>query len=111
MWAVQTLEVEMNISQDQAAILALKHISKARSTDFEDCIKELTTNFKDYIPFDTLPEDGLVYWKLDGNPSDYWFVLMPWLETGRRLQLGGDSEYLAISKATGEISVLTVTGE
>ena len=92
----------MTISKEQAAVLAQAHVAK-------QLIKQLSTTIELETPFDSLPSGGLVYWTLKGKPSDYWFVLLP--DERKILGVGGDTSYLAISKETGEVSVLTVSGE
>jgi hypothetical protein len=101
---VQTIEVEMNISKEQAAELARAHVT-------EQLVKQLTTDIELETPFDSLPTGGSVYWTLKGKPSDYWFILLPKPDGRKILQLGGYTSYLAISKETGEVSVLNVCGE
>lgn len=94
----------MNISKEQAAVLAQAHVIK-------QLIKQLSTAIELETPFDSLPTGGSVYWTLKGNPSDYWFVLWPEPDERKIQRVGGDASYLAISKETGEVSVLTVSGE
>jgi hypothetical protein len=94
----------MNISKEQAAVLAHAHVT-------EQLVKQLSAAIELETPFDSLPTGGSVYWTLKGKPSDYWFVLLSEPDDLKVLRVGGNSSYLAISKETGEVSVLTVRGE
>ena len=58
---------------------------------------------------DTFPT-GSCYWALKGDREDYWYVPVPEAAQGP-WQTGGWNSYFAVSKETGEISVLEFGGE
>jgi len=60
---------------------------------------------------DALPERAIAYWCLPGKKTDYWFIEVPIILRERPLQVGGSSEYLAISRKTGTVSTVSVQGE
>ncbi len=94
----------MDLTNHQAAGLASDYLQRA-------VFQELDSYFQQGRVIDALPEGAITYWCLPGNKADYWFIEVPQIRRERFLQVGGNSEYLAISRKTGSVSTISVHGE
>ena len=94
----------MEFSKDQAVNLASEYLRLVVE-------QELGKYFQQGRVSDALPEGAITYWCLPENKADYWYIEVPNLFRQRSLQVGGSSEYLAISRKTGTVSTVSVQGE
>ncbi len=94
----------MDLSKDQAVNLVSDYLCRAVE-------QELDNYFQQGSVSDALPEGAITYWCLPGSKADYWFIEVPQIRRERFLQVGGNSEYLAISRKTGSVSTISVHGE
>ncbi len=84
----------MEITKDQAVILAQEYVKKA-----------ITDKLKSCKPVDRLPE-GSTYLPDSWKDTDYWLIPLPALH--RNLQTGGDTTFITVCKNTGKVSTITV---
>jgi len=94
----------MDVSKDQALNLASDYLRLVVK-------QELDNYFQQGRVSDALPEGAIAYWCLPGCKADYWFVEVPQIRRGQPLQVGGNSEYLAICKITGTVSIISTLGD
>jgi len=94
----------MNLTKHQAVNLASDYLRRV-------VVQELDSYFQQGRVIDALPEGAITYWCLPGSKADYWFIKVPQIRREKPLQVGGYSEYLAISRKTGSVSTISVHGE
>ena len=94
----------MDLSKDKAVNLASDYLQRVVE-------QKLNNYYQQGRVSDALPEGAITYWCLPGSKADYWFIEVPQIRRERFLQVGGNFEYLAISRKTGAISTISVHGE
>jgi len=74
-----------------------------------DAIAQLEVSLNVYEASEVIGLDT-VYWFLPDPKDDYWYVQHP-ADQNRPMQTGGDSRYFAVSKQTGALHVIIISGE
>ncbi|MCB2216976.1 MAG: hypothetical protein KQH59_12980 [Desulfobulbaceae bacterium] len=92
----------MNITKEKAGQLATTYL-------IQTIERVVSAHFQNAQVHDSL--DGAFYFALTGKPEDYWYIEAPILFGPRIVQTGGDSLFLAINKATGEVFTISTSGE
>jgi len=99
----------MSLSQKQAVELVINYLAKIETEALPKRLESIKEYFKTATPRDCLPP-GSYYSTEDYHSHNYWFF--PDTKSAcSPLHTGGDSNYIAIHKETGEVSTVTVRGE